>query len=73
LRPSYPGWHAADVASGEAEHRDIIPRRHPHHLEADIGVHHGDAFVARAIPLEASPALGHRTGLTQAVTSALQF
>jgi hypothetical protein len=51
LLPSDPGWHAADVASSETEHRDIIPRRHPHHLEADLGVHHGDAFVARAIPL----------------------
>ena len=38
------------VAEGDAEHRDVFAQRQPQHLEPDLGVHHRDELVARAVP-----------------------
>ena len=42
--------HVAAVAEGDEEHRDVLAQRQPQHLEPDVGVHHGDELVARAVP-----------------------
>lgn len=41
--------HRAVVSDREDHHGDVVAQRDPHRLEADLGVHHGDEFVARAV------------------------